>query len=60
MIEDVKKIEMLVLLKHLKLVPLNASQDIRFNYYLFHESKSGLSAKINHKNKVWCWSYGTC
>ncbi|WBL31300.1 toprim domain-containing protein [Candidatus Phytoplasma sacchari] len=58
MIENVKKIKMLALLKHLKLVSWNSPEDVRFNC-LFHQSKSGLSAEINYQNKVWCWSCGT-
>jgi DNA primase len=57
MIEDVRKINMLVLLKHLEIIPVNASLQTRFSC-LFHQSNSGLSADINHQNKVWCWSCG--
>ncbi|MDV3172997.1 MAG: toprim domain-containing protein [Sweet potato little leaf phytoplasma] len=48
---------MLVLLKYLKLIPLQATIPVRFKCP-FHESKSGVSADINRNNKVWCWSCG--
>ncbi|MHA0850113.1 MAG: hypothetical protein ACVC7N_2700 [Candidatus Phytoplasma australasiaticum] len=52
-----KDISMLVLLKHLKLIPVYATLPIRFKCP-FHDSKSGLSADINRQNKIWCWSCG--
>jgi DNA primase len=50
-----KKVDMLVLLKYLKIIPLDADISYRFPC-LFHESQSGLSASVNKKNRVYCWS----
>ncbi|MDO8031771.1 toprim domain-containing protein [Candidatus Phytoplasma australasiaticum] len=55
--QQIEKISMLVLLKYLKLIPLQATIPVRFKCP-FHESKSGVSADINRNNKVWCWSCG--
>ncbi|WP_284928550.1 toprim domain-containing protein [Candidatus Phytoplasma sp. AldY-WA1] len=54
-ISKIKKIDMLVLLKYLKIVPFDSDKSVRFNCF-FHKSKSGISCNINEENKCWCWS----
>lgn len=49
-----RKIDILVLLKFLKIITLNSNHLYHFSC-LFHASKSGLSCNINQNNKVWCW-----
>ncbi|AYJ01448.1 hypothetical protein CWO85_03015 [Candidatus Phytoplasma ziziphi] len=53
-IKNVKKINMLILLKHLNVVSKDATRDIKINC-LYHESKSKTSCDINNKNKVFYW-----
>lgn len=51
----VKEIDILILLKHFKLVPINADTNIRFGCP-FHKSESKITVDINlNNNKMWCW-----
>lgn len=54
MIDKVKKINMLILLKYLKVISQNTNNKIRFDCP-FHESNSQSSANINNNNNIWCW-----
>jgi DNA primase len=55
LIAETKKIDILVLLKYLKLVPPDSNKLIRFKCLFHKDSKSGISCKINQNNKCFCY-----
>jgi len=55
LIVETKNIDILVLLKYLKLVPPDSNKLIRFKCLFHKDSKSGFSCKINQNNKCFCW-----
>ncbi|MEZ0180300.1 CHC2 zinc finger domain-containing protein ['Camptotheca acuminata' phytoplasma] len=54
-INDVKDINILSLMKFLKIAPMESNIKTRFNC-LFHQSQSQQSTQITQNNKIFCWA----